>query len=215
MKPSRPILAALAALFLLPATAHGAALVTLPCSASLPGQKSVPIQGSGFAPNSFVRLFADGQSYGGAQVDAAGTFADVFFAPSFRSLATTEQTFQLTADDGMGGLAPATPLRVTRVGAKLPSRSKPGRRVRMRVFGFAPERVVFLHVRRGGKTRGTFRIGRTASPCGTASRRLRYMPLRRYASGTYTYAFQQSRRFDRTKPRVQLRIVIFRTVRPR
>ena len=214
MKLSRPILAALVALFLLPATAHGAALVTLPCSASLPGQKSVPIQGSGFAPNSFVRLFADGQSYAGAQVDAAGNFADVFFAPTFRSIATTQQTFQVTADDGMGNTA-AAPLQVTRVGAKLPDRSRPGNRVRMRVFGFQPGRVVYLHVRRGGRTRGTFRIGTAASPCGTASRRLRYMPLRRYTSGTYTYEFQQSRRFDRAKPRVQLRISVFRTVRSR
>lgn len=215
MTSSRVALLALLATLVLPASAQGAALVTQPCSASVAGQKTIPIQGSGFAPNSFVRLFTDGQSFSGVQTDANGAFADVFFAPSFRSFETTQQTFQLTADDGKGGLAPATPLTVTRVGAKLPNRSRPGRRVRMRVFGFAPGATVYLHVRRGGRTRGTFRIGRSSAPCGTASRRLRYMPLRRYSSGTYTYEFQQSRRFDRTKPRVQLRISIFRTVRSR
>jgi len=152
--------------------------------------------------------------YGSAQADAAGNIAAALFSPTFRSIKTTRQTFQLTADDGAGGTA-AAPLQVTRVGADLPDRARPTSRVRMRAFGFAPGQVVYLHVRRGGRTRGTFRIGRAASPCGTVSRRLRYMPLRRWSSGTYTYEFQQSRRFDRTKPRVQLRISIFRTVRPR
>jgi hypothetical protein len=46
-----------------------------------------------------------------------------------------------------------------------------------------------------------------------ASRRLRYMPLRRWSTGTYTYEFQQSKRFQADRPRVQLRISIVRTVR--
>lgn len=192
-----------------PASAQGATLVIPPCSMSLPGERTIPVTGSGYAPNSFVRLTADGQSFGSAQADAAGTIAALQFAPSFRSLRTTQQTFKVTADDAKGGTA-AAPMTVTRVGAQLPQRARPTSRVRMRVFGFQPRRTVYLHIRRGGRTRGTFKIGKSAAPCGTASRRLRYMPLARWSSGTYTYEFQQSRRFDRKKPRVQLRISIFR-----
>jgi hypothetical protein len=106
-------------------------------------------------------------------------------------------------------------MRVTKVGADLPQRARPTSRVRMRVFGFQPGRTVFLHVRRGGRTRGTFRIGVPAAPCGTAARRLRYMPLRRWSTGSYTYEFQQSKRFDRKKPRVQLRVSLFRSAATR
>ncbi len=197
-----------------PASAQAAALVIPPCSVSLPGERTIPITGSGYRPGSFVRLTADGQPFGSAQADAQGNVAAALFAPSFRSPRTTQQTFQVAADDGAGGTA-AGPMTVTRVGADLPQRARPTSRVRMRVFGFLPNRTVYLHIRRGGRTRGTFRIGTAAAPCGTASRRLRYMPLRRWSSGTYTYEFQQSRRFDRRKPRVQLRISIFRPVRSR
>ena len=192
-----------------PASAQGATLSIAPCSVSLPGERTIAITGGGYKPNSFVRLTADGQSFTSAQTDAAGNFATAAFSPSFRTIRTTQQTFQVAADDGAGGTA-AAPMTVTRVGADLPQRARPTSRVRMRVFGFVPGRVVYLHIRRGGRTRGTFKIGTTSGPCGTASRRLRYMPLRRYSSGNYTYEFQQAKRFDAKKPRVQLRISIFR-----
>ncbi len=194
-----------------PASAQAATLVIPPCSVSLPGERTIPITGSGFAPNSFVRLTADGQSFSSVQADAAGNIALAALSPPLRSINTTQQTFQVAADDGAGNTA-AGPMRLTRVGADLPDRARPSSRVRMRVFGFAPGRVVYLHIRRGGRTRGTFRIGTPKAPCGTTSRRLRYMPLKRYSTGAYTYEFQQSKRFDRRKPRVQLGISVIRRV---
>ena len=56
------------------------------------------------------------------------------------------------------------------------------------------------------------RCANPKAPGGTTSRRLRSMPLRRYSSGAYTCEFQQSKRFDRRKPRVQLGISIIRGV---
>ncbi len=155
-------LAVLAPLGAAPA-AEAASLAVPPCSVSLPGQQTVNVQGSGFAPNSFVRLAADGQSFGGLTADAAGNVAGAVSAPPFASLSRNLQTFALTGDDGAGNTATAD-LRVTRVTATLPDRAKPTRRVRYRVFGFAPGRRVYLHVRRGGRTRGTFRIGTATAP---------------------------------------------------
>jgi hypothetical protein len=195
-----------------PAAARGAELFVAPCSAALPATKTIPVRGTGFAPNQVVQLAADGQSFGSATTDATGTFQDTFFGPSLSSPRRMLQTFQLTGTDPAGGTA-TVPLQVTRVSATLPDRARPASRVRMRVYGFQPGRTVYLHVRRSGKTRGTFKIARAASPCGTASRRLRYMPLRRWSTGTYTYEFQQSPRFRADQPRVQLRIAIVRTVR--
>jgi len=192
--------------------ASAASLAVPPCSVSLPGQQTVNVQGNGFAPNSFVRLAADGQSFGGLQADAAGNVAGAVAAPPFASLDRNLQTFALTGDDGAGNTATAD-LRVTRVTATLPDRARPARRVRYRVFGFAPGRRVYLHVRRGGRTRGTFRVGTAAAPCGTASRRMRFMPVRRFSTGTYEYWFQLTRKFDRTQPSVRLRIAITRRLR--
>lgn len=192
-----------------PASAQAATLVIPPCSVSLPGERTIPITGSGFAPNSFVSLTADGQSFTSVQADAAGNIAVAATTPVLRSINTTQQTFRVAADDRAGNTA-AAPMRLTRVGADLPDRARPSSRVRMRVFGFAPGRVVYLHIRRAGRTRGTFRIGRAQAPCGTTSRRLRYMPLKSYRTGAYTYVFQQSRRYDRRKPRVQLGISVIR-----
>ena len=205
--------AAAALLLAVPATAPAATLVVPPCSPSLPGQETVAVQGTGFTPNQVVRLTADGQSFGTATADAAGNFQDAFFAPPFASARRMIQTFDLAGTDD-AGIAATAPLKVTRVSATLPQRARPSRRVRMKVFGFRPGQVVYLHVRRGGKTRGTYRIGRAKSPCGNTSRKLRYMPLRRWSTGTYSYEFQQSRRYQADEPRIQLRIRIIRTVRP-
>jgi hypothetical protein len=144
-----------------PASAQAATLVIPPCSVSLPGERTIPITGSGFAPNSFVSLTADGQSFTSVQADAAGNIAVAATTPVLRSINTTQQTFRVAADDRAGNTA-AAPMRLTRVGADLPDRARPSSRVRMRVFGFAPGRVVYLHIRRAGRTRGTFRIGTVA-----------------------------------------------------
>ena len=207
-----PILriAVVAFLLLVPATASAAELTVQPCSPSVPGLATVPVQGAGFTPNQAVRLTADGRSFGSALADASGAVQGRFLAPSFALPARIVQTFELTAIDD-AGVSASTPLKVTQVGARFPLRARARQRVRMKVFGFQPDRVVYLHVRRGGKTRGTFRIGRAAPPCGRASRRLRYMPLRRYSSGTYQYEFQLFKRF---RPRQSLASYRVSIVRP-
>jgi hypothetical protein len=201
-----------AAALALPATASAATLAVPPCVPTVPGERTVPVQGSGFTPGSFVRLSADGQATGGATADAAGNIAEMLFPPSLSSFRRNLQTFTLTATDA-NGVTASVPLQVTRVTATIPDRAKPTSRVAFRVFGFTPGRVVHVHVRRGGKTRGSFRIGRAAGPCGRTSRRLRYMPLRRFSSGTYDYVFQMSSKYDRRAPSVRLRVSITRTIR--
>jgi hypothetical protein len=195
-----------------PSAASAAAVLVRPCSVTLPGQRTVAVQGSGYTPGSFVRLQADGQTLGaGIPVDQAGSFSTATFAPQLSSARRNLQTFQLTATDD-AGVSAAAPLQITRVTATLPSRARPRSRVRFSVFGFAPGRPVYLHVRRAGRTRGTFRIGTASAPCGRASRRLRYMPLRRYRSGTYDYVFQLSSRYRSAEPAVRLSVSIVRRV---
>jgi hypothetical protein len=200
------VLAALA----LPATASAASIFVPSCSRSLPGQRTVAVSGAGFTPGGTVNLVADGQAIGtGIPVDASGSFRTATLAPELSSPRRNLQTFRLTATD-TSGVAAAAPLQITRVTAVLPQRARPRSRVRISVFGFAPGEPVYLHVRRGDRTRGTFRIGTGSTPCGRASRRLRYMPLRRYSPGRYDYVFQLSRRYRPADPAVRLGVSILR-----
>jgi hypothetical protein len=202
-----------AAVLFAPAGAEAATIVAPECSRVVLGEKTVPVQGTGFTPNSFVTLkTADGQSVGGAATDAAGNFVDSFFGPSFPT-GVEQQALQLTGTDSQGVAAVPVPFNVVKITATLPDRARPTSRVRIRAYGFTPNQTVYLHIRRGGKTRGSFKISRANSACGIASRRLRYMPLKRYSTGTYDYYFQHSRKFDRSQPGVKLSISIIRRVR--
>lgn len=204
-----PVAAGLAAMLAVPAVAHGAAIAVPECARVLPGERTIPISGNGFTPGSNVRVGDAGNALGSAPTDATGAFNGLFLGPTFAT-DMNRTTINVTGVDDQGVTSPPVPLQVVRFTATMPSRARPTSRVRYRAFGFETGKRVYLHIRRGGRTRGTFRIATAKGPCGIASRRLRYMPLRRWSTGTYDYVFQQTRRFDRTKPGVQLRISIIR-----
>ena len=205
--------AGLTALLVVPSAAQAAAITVPPCARVLPGQKTIPISGTGFTPGSFIRV-ADAAdqsaSLGSASADTAGNFNQLFFGPTFPNADTHRMTVNVTAVDDQGVASPPVPLQVVRITATLPDRARPTSRVRYRVFGFETGKRVYLHIRRGGKTRGTFRISTAKGDCGIATRRLRYMPLRRWTTGSYDYYFQHTRRFDRSQPGVRLRVSIIR-----
>lgn len=206
---------ALIAVLAVPSAAQAAAITVPACARVLPGQRTIPISGTGFTAGSFIRVndAANASStLGSATADAAGAFNDLFYGPTFPSANTNRMTVNVSGVDDQGVASPPVPLQVVRITATLPDRARPTSRVRYRVYGFETGRRVYLHIRRGGKTRGSFRIATATGPCGIASRRLRYMPLRRWGTGTYDYYFQHTRRFDRSKPGVKLRISIVRRV---
>jgi hypothetical protein len=207
--------AGLTVLLAVPSAAQAAAITVPPCARVLPAQKTIPISGTGFTPGSFIRVLdaADNStSLGNATADAAGNFNDLFFGPAFPNAETNQMTLNVSAVDSQGVASPPVPLQVVRITATLPDRARPTSRVRYRVFGFQTGKRVYLHIRRGGKTRGSFRISTAKGPCGIASRRLKYMPLRSWRTGTYDYYFQHTRRFDRRQPGVRLQISIVRRI---
>lgn len=191
--------------------AEAATLLTPPCVRQIPGAKTFPIQGSGFTPGAFVQVTADGRVIGSVQVDPAGNVNDALFPPLLSSSSRNQQTFQIAADDGQGQAFGPVAVPVTRINVDLPNRAQPRSRVRYRLYGFNPGQRVYLHLRRGGKTRGTFRMGTAAGPCGTVTKRLRYMPLSRYSSGIYDYYFGHTAKFNRAQQIYRVKISIFRT----
>ncbi len=204
---------ALAAGLGLAAPAPGATVASqVPCVRYLPGVKSFPLTATGFPAGAALTFSADGSSFGSGQADAAGSFdnaQDPFFAPALPAGANL-RTYQVTADDGQGTVAGPIAVPVSRITVVAPPDAKPARRVRFRLFGFRAGERTYLHVRRDGRTKGRFALGRTAGPCGTLTKRMRFMPLRDYRTGTYRYFFSHSRRFRRDRAIYQARVRIYR-----
>jgi hypothetical protein len=197
---------------MLPAAAPAATISTSrTCLRVIPGQPTFPVVASGFTPGAVVRVTADGRAIGSGIADGGGVWSSVLLAPLIADADRVTQTFRIEATDTRGVVAPSIVVPATRLTARLPPRSSPTQRVPYRAFGFEPGQPVFLHVRRGGRTRGSFRLGAARGPCGAVVRRMRFMPLRNWSTGRYEYWFTHTRRFTRdAEPAVALRVRIFR-----
>lgn len=208
-----PVIVLAAGLGAAPAAQAATVASQVPCVRYVPGVKSFPLVATGFPAGAALTFSADGSSFGRGQADPAGNFdnaADPFFPPTL-PFGKNLRTYDITVDDGQGTIAGPVRVPVSRITVVAPSRSKPTRRVRFRVFGFLPGRRTYLHVRRNGRTKGRFSLGRTQGPCGTLTKRMRFMPVRNYRTGTYRYYFSHSRRFKKTQAIYQARVRIYRT----
>ena len=218
MNPRRP-LALVPVVVLAAGIAHAsaahAATVASPadCVRVIPGLQNFPVTADGFAPGASLTFTADGSAVGTGQADAAGHFDNAAspFAPPLLPSGSDLKTFQLSADDGAGTVAGPVPVKVVNVAVRAPANSTPAKRVRFRVFGFFSNQVVYLHIRRNGHTKGRFSLGRTQAPCGTLTKRMRFMPLRHYTTGTYRYYFSHSKTFRKSQVFYEARVTITRT----
>ena len=75
--------------------------------------------------------------------------------------------------------------------------------------GFPVGKQTYLHFRFRGLTRRTVRIGRAASPCGTASRRMALLPVKPLHAGIWAIYADQSATFSRaTRPQLSYTLPI-------
>jgi hypothetical protein len=186
------------------------------CIRVISNLKTFPVFADGFAPGAFLNFKTDGTSIGGGQAGPDGRFdnsADpgTWFNPPPLPAGRDRKTFQLTAEDGSGLVAGPVPIQVANVVVRAPANARPSQRVKFRVFGFRASRRVYLHVRRNGKTKGRFSLGRTSAPCGTLTKRMRFMPLRNYRTGTYRYYWSHTKRFKESQAFYTARVRIYRT----
>lgn len=164
-----------------------------PCVGGVATGGRFPVGAGGFTPGATVTVTANGQIVASGPADAAGNFSGVGPIPAFSA---GQQVFQLAASDGAVTAGPK-PVLVTHIGVHVPLRARATHKVRYKAYGFLPGRRIYLFVRRHGHTLGRFTLGKAKGPCGTATRRLRYMPLRHYATGTYQYWYSHSRRYSK------------------
>jgi hypothetical protein len=221
------ILAAAAAAVVLPAAlaspAAAQSVSTAPCVlGNVPGERTVPVQGTGFTPNGLVRLaythptFSSPRIATSVQADAAGNIPlTAITPPPFASFRTREQRFGLVAQDQTNeAIITGTEFRQVRFGVTVfPSRARPTSRVKFTARGFEVGKNIYAHFRFAGKTRRTVRIGKATSPCGTKSRRMSLIPTR-VRFGTWQLIVDQRPRYSRnTRPQFRSSIFVSRTFR--
>jgi hypothetical protein len=198
------VLAALAA----PAAASAATVAaTQPCARA--GAASFDLVSGGWAPGARLSVHL-GNLDALASADANGvlsTAGSPLTPPALGRPGVARVSLSVT--DGVTTAGPVA-AKVVQRGVRVPGESKPSDVVRYKGYGFPRHKRLYLHVRRGNATKGTFRIGRPAGACGLVTRRLRYMPLRRWSTGTYDYWFSNTRRFRSSRTLYGYRIDISR-----
>jgi hypothetical protein len=189
-----------------PASAQAAPAVAsvTPCVryvGTTPPAPSLGVVASGWLANDPLTFTFAGQNVGSGTADATGAFStgtSPFTPPTAQK---NIQTVTLTAQDTAGNSASAQ-VRFVRLGVTVPhGRFRPSKKVKYRAFGFAPGKRIYLFVRRGGKTKGRFLLGKAKGDCGLLTKKLRFMPLRHYKPGVYEFWYSHSKRYS-TKTRI-------------
>ena len=209
--------AALLTVLAAPASASAAPVVatTVPCvrfvdldpSAAVSALATLGVSTSGWSASTPLSFTVDGEPVGTGRADNLGAYNNqggLFKPPEPKG---NLQTSTLAVNG-----AASTQFKIVRLTVQVPARAKPSKRVKYRVFGFQPGKRVYLFVRRGGKTKGRFTLGKPKGDCGTLTKKLRYMPLKRWRTGTYEYWYTQERKYSKSTRIYGYKLNIFKTV---
>ena len=176
----RPILGAVAAALLAPQAAQAATLDGLgACYRSVDPEvrESVPVHGRGFTPGQMVTVFIDGVVV--KQGVAADTNGEVIGSVPAPHQPSGERPFMLTVtEDNQPANTASAASRVTALSLRLKPR-KAGARERVRFIGrgFTDGPSVYAHYIRGGKHRGSVRLGPPQGLCGRIDVKRRQFPF--------------------------------------
>jgi hypothetical protein len=197
--------------------AMGATLTAPACVGHDSDAKLLPISATGFVPGSFVSVsyeagyLGEPRSAGVFRPDAAGAFSADLVPPTLLTANRREVTLR-ASDPIRPGLEAAVPLKVVRVRATVsPQRAaSASRQARFFAEGFKEGDVLYAHFRRyGSRTARTVRLGRATGDCGEITKRMRLVPGRNVAQGTWLVDIDASRRWSRsTVPQASTHVVI-------
>jgi hypothetical protein len=208
---SRPIAAATVGFAALAGTAqaHESTLaVDQPCYLS--GQQ-INSTAVGFTPGGPVNFSFDGQPSASGTADGSGNLLQPLAAPIL-PLNTAQHTYNLAAQDqSNAALAATVPVNVTqRVASVSPRRARPSRRVTFKVHAMNPGQPVYLHYVFHGKQRYRKLLGTAKAPCGSLTKRARFFPISRPGVGTWTFQFDDSKRYSKkSQPQFRGPVQIF------
>lgn len=207
MPPSRRVLAAIAASALIgagasaaPAGAAGVAVVQKCVITASNFPAPITVVGSGFTPGSTVSLSTRSKKnptpvlLRTTPVAANGGFITAAPAAPYNSDKTLDQRFDIFASDGQVGAANS--FRQVKLSyQRVPSSSRPSKKIRHIARGFTTGKTVWAHFRHGGKTRATKRLGKASGPCGIVTRKMRSLPAKSRL-GLWSVQVDQSRKYS-------------------
>ena len=192
----------------LAATAQAAPSITLsPVQACYTDEDSATLTGAGFTAGAGVNVTVDGLSGGSITADTAGGFAGAWNFGQMKGV----KTHTITATDATN---PALTASLSFVGTthqvKASARGKPGKKSKLRGFGFIYGSKAYMHVRGHGIKSDT-RIARPKAPCGTFVVKKAFVPSGAPV-GKYRVQFDASKRFSkRTQHKLVYQLTVFRT----
>lgn len=212
--PRRLALACATALPLLAPAAASAATVEPTQRCVLDGRRSLGLSSTGWAPGASLQFRLGGTLVGTGTADALGSFSTGATPLRTPRLGRGRhiRRMGLTATDGTTVAGPVR-IKVVHRSVEVPDTARPWRRVTYRAYGFPHGERLYLHVRRGGRTRARVLLGRPWGVCGVLRKRLRYLPVARYRVGRYELWFSNRRNFRARSALYGYAIVISR--RPR
>jgi len=210
---------------LLAAASPAAAVPTIDAPACVGYQgnlRNLPIQGSGFAPGSYVSVRYEAPRLGEPRsaalltADASGSFSTALVPPSTGSIRVNDATYTLSAFDPLRpALFAATTFKVTRIRLSVRPRASTdsGRRARFDARGFERGSTVYAHFRRFGAARAerTVALGRSRGACGRAAKRMALVPGGDVETGSWIVDVDTERRYSpSTKPQAGVQVIIQR-----
>lgn len=196
----KPALAALVALLLTaaPAAAEPVLAPLKPCYISAASEEqetseTISLTGSGFTPGAAIDLDIDGNAAGRTTAGSDGTLVYAMNAPFQRR---GEREFTITATEA-GQAAVSVTSRVTALLVTVsPKHARPTQTVTFSGRGFTdPGASVFLHYVLRDRKRRTVRLAEPSGPCGTFKVRRKQFPMRRPATGMWTFRVEQDGRY--------------------
>jgi hypothetical protein len=200
----------LAALAGVGAQAAQASTLSVDAACYLSGQQ-INSTAVGFTPGGQVNFSFDGQVADFGTADTSGNLLQPLTAPLLPSN-TAQHTFNLAAQDQTNpALTANIPVNVTeRVASVSPRRARPSRKVTFKVHAMNPGQPVWLHYIFHGKQRYRKKLGTAKAPCGSVTKRTRFFPISKPKVGTWTFQFDDSKRYSKkSQPQFRGPVQIF------
>ena len=190
------------------ATAQAATISLSPLQSCYLANTSATLNGAGFTAGGFVNVTVDGQSGGGTQADTAGNFAGQFNFGPMKAV----KTHTITATDATDPAITATTTFVgtTHQVATRNDNSKPGKKIKLRGYGFLFGPKAFMHVRGHGNKSNKF-LARPKAPCGTFTVRTAFVPSNA-PLGKYRVQFDHVKKYSKRTPgKLVFDLTVYRT----
>jgi hypothetical protein len=178
------------------ATADAATLALDPAKACYLKNETATLSGTGFTAGGSVNIAVDGQGVGALTADTAGNFAVRF---NFVGKLNAVKSHPITATDATN---PAITASLSFVGttqqvALRNRRGKPGKKSKMRGYGFLFGKKAFMHVRGHGIKSNKF-LARPKAPCGTFTVKKAFVPSNA-PIGVYRVQFDHKKAYKKNR----------------